>query len=102
MKRVFISQPMRDKTASEIILERNKAISDIVNKLGEDVYIIDTYLTEGPMDVPPLWYIGKSLELMSTADIVYFTEGWERYRGCRVEHLAAHEYDIKIMNYVEN
>lgn len=31
---------MRDKTASEIILERNKAISDIVNKLGEDVYIL--------------------------------------------------------------
>lgn len=54
------------------------------------------------MDVPPLWYIGKSLELMSTADIVYFTEGWERYRGCRIEHLAAYEYNIKIMNYAED
>lgn len=84
------------------MLERNKAISDIVNQLGEEVYIINTYLPDLFKDASPLWYLGRSLELMSSADIVYFAKGWKKYRGCRVEHLAAYEYDIKIMNYVEN
>lgn len=84
------------------MLERNKAISDIVNQLGEEVYIINTYLPDLFKDASPLWYLGRSLELMSSADIVYFAKGWKKYRGCRVEHLVAHEYDIKIMNYVEN
>ena len=86
------------------MLERNKAISDIVNQLGEEVYIINTnpFLPILFKDASPLWYLGRSLELMSSADIVYFAKGWKKYRGGRVEHLAAHEYDIKIMNYVEN
>lgn len=83
------------------MLERNKAISDIINQLGEEVYIINN-LPHLFKDVSPLWYLGRSLELMSSADIVYFAKGWKKYRGCRVEHLAAREYDIKIMNYVEN
>lgn len=93
---------MNGKTESEIMSERNKAISDIVNQLGEEVHIINTYLPDLFKDASPLWYLGRSLELMSSADIVYFAKGWKKYRGCRVEHLAAHEYDIKIMNYVEN
>lgn len=83
------------------MLERNKAISDIVNQLGEEVYIINN-LPHLFKDASPLWYLGRSLELMSSADIVYFAKGWKKYRGCRVEHLAAYEYNIKIMNYVEN
>lgn len=61
------------------MLERNKAISDIVNQLGEEVYIINTntYLPNLFKDASPLWYLGRSLELMSSADIVYFAKGWK-------------------------
>lgn len=58
------------------MLERNKAISDIVNQLGEEVYIINN-LPHLFKDASPLWYLGRSLELMSSADIVYFAKGWK-------------------------
>lgn len=57
------------------MLERNKAISDVINQLGEEVYIINTYLPDLFKDASPLWYLGRSLELMSSADIVYFAKG---------------------------
>lgn len=59
------------------MLERNKAISDVINQLGEEVYIINTYLPDLFKDASPLWYLGRSLELMSSADIVYFAKGWK-------------------------
>lgn len=40
----------------------------------------------------PLWFIGKSIELLSSADLVYFSKGWENARGCRIEHACAVEY----------
>ena len=52
MKRVFISQPMRDKTASEIILERNKAISDIVNNYREQYAILQVGTGDSPLTIP--------------------------------------------------
>ena len=61
------------------MLERNKAISDVINQLGEEVYIINTYLPDLFKDASPLWYLGRSLELMSSADIVYFAKGWKKY-----------------------
>ena len=41
-----------------------------------------------------LWFLGKSLELLSTADVAYFAEGWNEFRGCKIEHTCAVEYDI--------
>ena len=45
----------------------------------------------------PLWFLGKSLELLSTADVAYFANGWQAARGCRMEHICAVEYGIKVM-----
>ena len=42
----------------------------------------------------PLWFLGKSLELLAGADIAYFAEGWQDARGCRIEHTCAAEYNI--------
>ena len=37
MLRVFVSQPMRDKTAGEIKKERRAAIEHVKKEVGEDV-----------------------------------------------------------------
>ena len=37
-------------------------------------------------------YLAKSIELLDQADMVYFAKGWESARGCKIEHLVAHEY----------
>ena len=98
MKKLFISQPMRGKTDEEILAERNKAIEAVKEILGEDVEVIDSFFQSVPHDVKPLWFLGKSIELLSTADVAYFCSGWTGARGCRIEHLCAGEYGIKIID----
>lgn len=42
--------------------------------------------------------LGKLIELLSTTDAVYFADGWNNARGCRIEHQVAADYGIKIIN----
>ena len=102
MKKLFISQPMRGKTDEEILAERKKAIESAERNLGEPVEVIDSFFQNAPADARPLWFLGKSLELLSSADIAYFAKGWEDARGCRIENQCAIEYGIEVIeDYTE-
>lgn len=94
MKKLFISQPMKGKTDVEILSERQKAIKKAEEMIGEPVELIDSFIQDAPADANALWYLAKSLELMSTADIAYFVPGWSDARGCMIEHICSEEYDI--------
>lgn len=94
MKKLFISQPMKDKTDEQILTEREKAIAVAKEHVGEDVEVIDSFFQSAPADARPLWFLGKSLELLSTADIAYFAPEWDKYRGCKIEHECAVQYGI--------
>jgi len=95
--KVFISQPMRDKTDEQIKEERTKAVNRIKETYNEDVEIIDSFFENAPHDAKPLWFLGKSLELLADADIAYFCKDWEKYRECKIEHTCAEEYGIEVM-----
>ena len=97
VKRLFISQPMRDKSDEEILAVREQAIASVKHNFGEDVEVIDSFFQNAPHDAKPLWFLGKSLELLSTADVAYFAKGWENYRGCRIENQCALEYGIDVI-----
>ena len=97
MKKVFISQPMKDKSEAEILAERKRAAMVTRNYLGEDVEVIDSIITDAPAGASPLWYLAKSLELMAGADIAVFVKGWRDYRGCRIERICAFNYGIRII-----
>lgn len=97
MKKLFISQPMRGKTNEEILATREKAIASAERELGEKVEVIDSFFKDAPVDANPLWFLGKSLELLSTADVVFFAKGWEEARGCRIENTCAVEYGIELI-----
>lgn len=101
MLRVFVSQPMRDKTDDEIKKERRAAIERVKKEVGEDVEVIDSFFESAPHDAKPLWFLGKSFQLLSTADVVVFVGDWRDYRGCKMEHEAAKQYGIKAMYYDE-
>ena len=88
---------MRDKTDEEIKTERENIIKNVTNVLGE-VEVIDSFFESAPHDAKPLWFLGKSLELLSTADIVYLKD-WDKYRGCKIEHTCATEYGIDVMHF---
>ena len=93
--KLFISQPMKGKTDEQILKERDIAIQEVKELVGDDdVEIIDSFFKDAPHDARPLWYLGESLELLSTADVAYFAKDWDKYRGCKIEHICAIEYGI--------
>lgn len=99
MKKLFISQPMRDKTDEEILAERERAIASAKEYLGEDVEVIDTFYTDFHEGAKPLEYIARSIKDLATADVAYFCKDWEKYRGCRIENQCAVDYEIDVIEY---
>lgn len=101
MKKIFISQPMKDKADEVILAERKKAIEVAKFYFGDDFEVVDSFFQNAPHDAKPLWFIGKGLELMAGADVVIFASGWQNARGCKIEHLCAEEYGIDIIELEE-
>ena len=97
MKKLFISQPMNGKTNEEILSVREKAIKSVERELGEPVEVIDSFFKDAPHEAKPLWFLAKSLELLSTADVAYFAKGWENALGCRIENQCAIDYGIELV-----
>lgn len=95
--KLFISQPMRGKTDEEILKERQRAVEKVQSQVGEKVEVIDSFFQSAPVNAKPLWFLGKSLELMSDADVVYFVKGWKDFRGCKIENICAREYGIEVI-----
>lgn len=98
MKKVFISQPMNGKTDEAIKEERQNIVDAVVREYGKDVEIIDSFFEAAPHNAKPLWFLGESLKLLSTADCCFFADGWEKARGCKLEHDAAQAYGIEIIH----
>lgn len=105
-KKAMISQPMNDLTDEEIEKTREKAIRHL-DRLGYKVVLFkdgwynnSAMKDRGVMNIP-VYYIARSLESMSFCDAVYFCDGWEDYRGCRIEHDVAEEYGLDII-YAED
>ena len=61
MKRLFISQPMRDKSNAEILAERNKAIEVASKQLNEEVEVIDSFFKDSPALTNPLLCLEKQV-----------------------------------------
>jgi hypothetical protein len=100
MKRLFISQPMGGKTVEKIYEEREKAIKQALDLCDELVVVINTVFEEDPpknVKNSALYFLGRSLELLATADIAYFAEEWQEARGCLIEHECCVKYGIKII-----
>lgn len=99
MKKLFISQPMAGKTDEEIFAERERAIKAAEELLREPVEVIDSFFRSAPVGAKPLWFLGKSLELLSDADIAYFAKDWQKARECKIEHECAVEYGISRIDH---
>lgn len=96
MEKVMISQPMNGKTNEQIIEERHKLVRLLT---GRGYKVIDTIIKEdAPKDVDEaIYYLAKSIEFIGQVDIVAFMKGWEKARGCRIEHQVAVEYEKEII-----
>ena len=95
--RIFISQPMKGKTDSEIKQERERIVEKVREEYSEAVTVIESFFEGAPADAKPLWFLGKSLEMLAGADLAVFASGWQDARGCRIEHDCAVAYGIGTM-----
>ncbi len=103
-KKAMLSQPMAGKTDEEIIATREKAIAElesrgytIVNTLFTDEWYSRDKMTERGVVQIPLCFLAKSLENMSLCHAAYFCKGWEKTRGCKIEHDAAIAYGLEVI-----
>ena len=94
MKKAMLSQPMAGKTDEEIIATREQAIKILEAKGYE---IVNTLFTDEWYSKIPLCFLAKSLENMSLCHAAYFCKGWEKARGCRIEHDAAIAYGLDVI-----
>lgn len=104
MKKAMLSQPMAGKTEAEIAAARQRAVQaleaqgyEVVNTLFTDEwYSRESMEARGVVQIP-LCFLAKSLENMSLCHAAYFCKGWEKARGCRIEHEAAVTYGLTIL-----
>ena len=104
MKKAMLSQPMAGKTEEEIKETREKAINEltkrgfkVVNTLFTDEWYSQEKMKERGVVQIPLCFLAKSMENMSLCHAAYFCKGWEKARGCRIEHQAATDYGLEII-----
>ena len=95
--RVFISHPMRDRTRLGIEQERRSILdwlsfTDIIG--GQEIVEIPMLPEWQALSSPPVYSLGRSIQALSCANLVVFGIGWEKARGCIVEHEACVQYDI--------
>lgn len=104
MMKAMLSQPMAGKSDEEIIVTRERAIKaleargyEIVNTLFTDEWCSNEKMKERGVVQIPLCFLAKSLENMSLCHAAYFCKGWEKTRGCRIEHEAACAYGLTVI-----
>lgn len=102
-KKVFISQPMRDRTPEQIISERNYA-EDWAKRVLGAVDVIDSYFVDNAnvLKNKAVYDLGRSILLLSQADIVMLLPGWEDARGCKIEAQIALSYGIPVIAIVKD
>ena len=104
MKKAMLSQPMAGKTQEEIVATRERAIDalerrgyEVVNTLFTDEWYSKEKMEERGVVQIPLCFLAKSLENMSLCHAAYFCKGWEKTRGCNIEHDAAVAYGLEVI-----
>lgn len=92
--KIMISQPMKGKTNEQIRDER----AELVTRLQEEgIEVIDTVFENAPADEDvAIYMLSQSIRYIGKVDAVYFMKGWEKARGCKIEHEVAVEYGKKV------
>ena len=103
--KIFISLPMKGR--SDEAIEKEIALtSEYLKARYPGCEILHAFFTDD--DFKPeggdiaMKYLGRSIQVMADADLVFFASGWITARGCRMEYLIAREYGKRIESIDEN
>lgn len=104
MKRAMISQPMAGLTDKQIEETRDRNIERLIKEGYEPINTWFKYewydrerILEREIVHIPLAFLAKSVEHMAQVEVVLFCKGWEKARGCKIEHNIAKEYGLSVI-----
>ena len=99
MKLVFISVPMKNRFKFEIEHDI-EVMKEKVIEQDDDVEFINTIVEDKPpyaTSNQAIWYLGKSIELLSQCDILVCKKNVDGYNGCFIEKEIAKRYGLTII-----
>ncbi len=92
--KLMISQPMRGKTNEQIREERAELVSRLQEEGNE---VVDTVFENAPADEDiAIYMLSQSIRYIGKVDGIVFMKGWEKARGCKIEHEVAVEYGKQV------
>lgn len=97
--KVMISLPMNGRKNEEV----KGRIKELKEKFAKyHIEVVDSFLTEEAntnLRNQSVFYLGRTIQnFLSDVDAVYFDDGWEKARGCKIERYICEEYDIMILD----
>lgn len=99
MKIAFISVPMKNRFKVEIENDIKVMKAKVVEKF-DDIEFINTIVEDKPpyeTNNEAIWYLGKSIELLSQCDILVCKKNVDGYNGCYIEKEIAKRYGLEIV-----
>lgn len=94
--KIFISQPLFEKTTDEILDTRRKTIEKLWKEYGKDIEIVDNF-QEFSHSLSPIQYLKNNLEKLEISDLIYFTKDWEQSKNSQIEHQCATYYKLNMI-----
>lgn len=92
--KIMISQPMKGKTNEQVREERAELIKRLQK---EGIEVVDTVFENAPADEDvAIYMLSQSIRYIGKVDALYFMKGWEKARGCKIEHEVAVEYGKQV------
>ncbi len=95
--KVFISMGMKSKSTEQVRQEMQKVFTKIKDRFPY-AELIDSVIENADKEIAVkgdsvgIWYLGKSLQMLAEADIVFFVDNYRDFRGCSIERLVAEKY----------
>lgn len=96
---VFISQPMERLTNDEFKQRRLEVLDMVKRRYPTEKirFITNPLIANLPHDDNSIvWYLGKSLECIASANLVFFSKDWESDYICSLQHAICRYYNIPI------
>ena len=92
--KIFISQPMGNKSYDQIKFERQSLVRELEMQGHE---VLETVFDDFSTEKTPIYYLAKSIEILDKADRVIFMQDWEKARACLIEYNIAKSYGKEIL-----
>ncbi len=89
---------MKSKSTEQVRVEMGRVFEYIEDKLPT-ANLVDSVINGADKaialsgDDVAMWYLAKSVEKMAEADLVFFVNNWQDFRGCSAERKIAESYN---------